>query len=223
MACLKPIEAMQWGGVGAVPGRGWQGHTCRHGPVQAACWWLSECVLGAIRGEVHTRGLRAMTTLQLATCPVHLRWEFMQIHVQTHASIHVPPHHPSNKQAHSLTMLTCNTDPRYQLLPQPQHVITSCDVTLQPHYCGRSLSLAPQHNYSPDEWFGNDRQLELQTVWYWGVHFLPAWVPKVQIKDPHQTKAHIYNTDHSDSEWIHEHHKQNRWYLPETNLVLVPN
>lgn len=45
----------------------------------------------------------------------------------------------------------------------------------------------------------------------------------MQIKDPNQTKAHIYNTHHSDSQWICEHHKQNRWHLPETKLVLQPN
>lgn len=51
MACLKPIEARQWAWASAVPGRRWQGHTCRQGPVQTDCWWLSECALGAMRGK----------------------------------------------------------------------------------------------------------------------------------------------------------------------------
>lgn len=63
---------------------------------------------------------------------------------------------------------------------------------LQPRYRGRGLSLPAQHNCSLDEWFGNDsaiRPPDSMTL-----KTLPAWIPMVWIKDPHQTKPHRFTT-----------------------------
>lgn len=169
---------MQCRGGSAVCMRGWQGHTCRQGPVQATWWWLSDCVLGAVRGgfTLGVWGLRRLYSWQPAQTPTSIYNDkscrsMCKIHTCTSTSLCLSTPQQAGMPTH--------IDPWHQMPPQPQHVNASCDATLQPYYCGRSLSLAPQHNYSPDEWFGNDRQLELQTVWYWGVHFLPAWVPEV--------------------------------------------
>lgn len=149
------------------------------------------CTTGHKR-EVHTGGLRAMTALQLVTCPV------------PHSSIY------DDKSCAKSCIHTCASlslcfstslinkptgfDPWHQLPPQLQHGNALCDATLQSHYCGSSLSLAPQHNYSPDEWFGNDRQLELQTVRYWWVHFLPACVHQRWRSKIHTRQKHKFTT-----------------------------
>lgn len=167
----------------------WERMTGSHLQTGACTGSLLMAIWGCTRGykrEVHTGGLRAIMALLLATClDPHQSIYGDKSCISMCKDMHPHTYHPitllqcpSNKQTHRLRM-TRNIDPWHQLPPQPQHVNASCDATLQPHYCGRSLSLAAQHNYSPDEWFGNDRQLDLQTVRYWGAHFLPAWVPEV--------------------------------------------
>lgn len=110
MACLKPIEATQRGGISAVPGRGWQGHTCRQGPVQADCWWLSAVCTRGYKREAHTGGLRAMTAQQLATCPDPHRSIYddkscRSLCENMHPYTYLPVtllQYPSNKQARRL-------------------------------------------------------------------------------------------------------------------------
>lgn len=58
------------------------------------------------------------------------------------------------------------TSPQYKDADiRHQHVSCSWAAVPELHYRSRSLSLAPQHNYSLDEQLGNDWQLDPQTVW----------------------------------------------------------
>lgn len=140
--CLSECGWGSWRrtGIGwfCSPRKGWQGHTCRPArPIQAECWWLSH------QQRQHCGS---------AGC---------------HGPAFVRLRRPRTKAvgAFRLRILSANQE----RLSPPPHLKNSVIPFMRWDWSRRScgtvcLPVPPLRNYSPDKLFGNDGQLQRQTV-----------------------------------------------------------